>query len=153
MASLKGIASGTTSKKLLKMVIGVVVVVVLISIGLYAYHAYALRGVKREGFKEMGSGCADARYTLIFFYMQQCPHCVSFRPEWDKCAKTVDGGKFGKNVCLREYSADVREMSTKYKVDGYPTVILEDTKTDKRTVYDGPRTMAGLIDFIGMQTA
>jgi hypothetical protein len=150
MASFKGIVASAKSYK--KIIIMVVVAFIVLSVGLYAYSVYASRN-KREGFKEMGSGCADARYALIFFYMTTCPHCVSFRPEWDKCAKAADSGKFGKNICLREYSADVRDITAKYDIDGYPTVILEDTKTGKKTVYDGPRTMAGLVDFIGMTTA
>lgn len=147
------LSKSLSSKKVVHMLLIIVVVIIAISIGLYAYNAFATKRANKEGFKDIGSGCADARYALIFFYMETCPHCVQFRPEWDKCAKKVNGGKFSNKVCLREYSADVRDMSTKYGVDGYPTVILEDVKTGKKTVYDGPRSVDALMDFVDQHTS
>ena len=80
--------------------------------------------------------------------METCPYCVKFRPEWDQCVKVVNGGKYGSKVCVREYTADIRDMSEKYGVDGYPTIILENVKTGKRQVYDGPRTTDALMKFV-----
>ena len=153
MFSSKGNAGTANSKKkLVKMMLLIGLVVLVVAIGLYVFHAMASRNSK-ERFKDMVGGCSDAKYVLIYFYMDQCPHCIRFRPEWDKCIKTINGGKFDGKVCLREYSADVRDMCTKYNVDGFPTVIWEDVQSGSRVAYDGPRTVDGIIGFISEHTS
>jgi hypothetical protein len=92
---------------------------------------------------------SEPEYSLIYFYMDRCPHCKKFQPEWEKCKSYVSKTKFYETkVRLHEFSASEHSKSKEYKVDGYPTVILEHTKSGKRVVYEGARTKDGIVDFL-----
>jgi hypothetical protein len=101
-------------------------------------------GGVRERFTGGGAG-AGCEYKLMFFAMESCPHCVQFKPEWSKFSK--EAKKSMPKVCVSEHSSDDK-LTEKYDVHGYPTVIFENVKTGKRKEYDGPRTSAGLVQFV-----
>jgi hypothetical protein len=93
---------------------------------------------------------SKCEYKLIFFYMDTCPHCVSFKPEWNKMSKHLQNNV--PNVCAKELSDEDHETSD-YELDGYPTVVLENIKTGGRQVYEGPRTLQGLQSFVEKNTS
>jgi hypothetical protein len=97
-----------------------------------------------------GDTCDSANYKVIFFHMDQCPHCVQFRPEWDKSVKRLSAMN---GVCATEVSAKEPQKCKEYDVDGFPTIVLEDVRGGKKTVYDGPRTSDALVAFISQKAA
>ena len=96
------------------------------------------------------SACANADYKLLFFSMEQCPHCVRFRPEWSKCVQQVSAMP---KVCTVEVNATDSSRVKEYNVDGFPTIILEDVRSGNRTNYDGARSADAVIAFISQKTA
>ncbi len=91
-----------------------------------------------------GEGFSSCKYKLMFFTMNGCPHCTAFAPEWKKCKSTLDNGK----VCLEEVNADDSARIKLYKVDGFPTIILENTETGQRMPYEGARNVQGITSFL-----
>ncbi len=112
----------------------VIFVIVLLAIWLIG----RLGGASQR--KEMFDVC---KYKLMFFTMEGCPHCVSFAPEWRKAKSTIS-----EKVCMEEISSDDQELVQKYKVNGYPTVILEDTVAGVQYPYEGERTTKGVVSFV-----
>jgi thiol-disulfide isomerase/thioredoxin len=86
----------------------------------------------------------DCEFKMMFFSMEQCPHCVAFKPEWQEFAK--EAKKNMPKVCVSEHSSDDKLTKT-YNVQGYPTVIFVD-KSGKHEEYSGPRTSSGLKAFL-----
>jgi thioredoxin-related protein len=108
----------------------------------------------REKYMEHFHGGQNCEYSMIFFNMDGCPHCAQFHPEWKKFSKYVkQHSDYSQKVCVKEYSSDDTEYTSKYKVDGYPTVVLEDMKSGKQTVYEGQRTSDALKSFLAQKTS
>ena len=73
---------------------------------------------------------------LVLFYADWCGHCKKVMPDWDKAAKESNGNMLKIN-CADE-STKTQELAAKYKVDGYPTIIIFDDGTPSD--YTGSRT-------------
>jgi len=71
--------------------------------------------------------------TVTAFLMPNCPHCVDFKPEWEKFQKTKPA-----NVTAKTYSSDDKAAVAEFGVTGFPTIFIDKKK------YEGPRTAAGL---------
>ncbi len=95
-----------------------------------------------------GDACDGKTFKLMFFYMEQCPHCVQFRPEWSKFMSRASSLN---NVCAVEVSAKESDTCKQYSIEGFPTIVLEDTRSRKKVVYDGPRTSDAIIAFISQK--
>jgi len=73
---------------------------------------------------------------LVLFYADWCGHCQTVKPEWEKAAKEAKGNMIKINCGDKEgKSAD---LMTKYKVDGFPTIIIFEDGEPKE--YKGGRT-------------
>lgn len=94
------------------------------------------------------ASCSGADYKLLFFQMEQCPHCVRFRPEWNKCVQQVSSMP---KVCAVEVAATDAKKVKDYDVDGFPTIILEDVRNGNRMTYDGARTADAVVAFISQK--
>jgi len=77
---------------------------------------------------------------MVYFYMDGCPHCVKFTPEWDKFAKTAKIKT--KKVESKQMSAEEKQLG----IDGFPTVMLLGSKGPKK--YSGERTASALHEFV-----
>lgn len=106
--------------------------IVALLIIFYYFNKYVLTNMNVENFEN------DGKKKVVYFYMNGCPHCDSFSPVWDD---------FKKNCPLATHkieSADAGEMMTKYKISGFPTIILIDENNNKLKELEGDRTLAGL---------
>ena len=81
--------------------------------------------------------------TLTYFYMDGCPHCVKFAPEWDKFAQNHTGALKLKKVEAKNMSEQEKGLG----IQGFPTIMVVDNNGKKETDYDGPRTAEGLKAF------
>lgn len=93
--------------------------------------------IQTEGFK-VGGGVGGN--MLVYFYMNGCPHCDRFSPEWDK---------FSKGAKIKTKKVEAGEMSPEHQklgIDGFPTVMLLGPKGPKK--YTGERTAGALNKFI-----
>lgn len=94
---------------------------------------------------------SNAPYKLMFFYMENCPHCVDFKPVWAKFVERVKTNGVASKLCTTEISAENDDLLTKYDVRSFPTVLLASTNSDDTEMplrYDGERTETGLLTFI-----
>ena len=77
---------------------------------------------------------------MVYFYMDGCPHCVKFAPEWEK---------FAASTKLQTKKVESKQMSAEEKklgIDGFPTVMLLGPKGPKK--YSGGRTASALQQFV-----
>ena len=85
--------------------------------------------------------------SCTYYYMNNCGHCKTFTPEWDKFVKTYTGPVTLKKVEASEAGDDLE----KYNIQGFPTVLFLDDAGNSKT-YEGPRTSEGLNKFISENT-
>ena len=127
--------------------IAVIAIIVIVIVALWLFSKVTLRFRKIELFSANAS--CSGRYKLMLFEMDGCPHCVNFKPEWKRTVMELEkDSQMSSKVCMTIVTAEEADKCKEYKVDGFPTVVFEDTKTKKRIDYKGPRTMTGLMDFM-----
>ncbi len=82
---------------------------------------------------------------VILFSSDSCPHCIDFKPEWDKF-KSLNI----KNIDTIEINSEKNQNNdiyNKYYVEGFPTIVIE--KPDgKFTHFEGTRTSDNLVKFL-----
>lgn len=113
----------------------------LVLLGIY-YKMY-MRNVS-EGFEDASVDVKPNEVVLVLFFADWCPHCRSFKPDWDK-VKSIEGTKTasGKNIRLvevdcTETTAKSSALMEKYEVEGFPSVkVLSGSSVED---YDGART-------------
>lgn len=89
----------------------------------------------------------DQTHEIILYYAMWCGYSKMFLPEWEKFVEhSKKNFPHLKVTSLRCEGGD--EASCQQKgVEGYPTVILY-SKEGKETLFQGERTLDGLIKFI-----
>lgn len=134
------------SKKLIKifscgLFIGVILIIVIAIFNYFTKSHYLI-----EGFWERtknNSQDSDNNYYLTLFYADWCGHCKKMKPEWDK----LKTGKYGSKCKEYESNEITSEMSEKYGIQGYPTIIL--LKDDEVvTKYEGGREQRDFEEFL-----
>ena len=88
--------------------------------------------------------------TLRYFYMNGCPHCVKFTPEWENFVNQC--GTSCKTTNEKVESESMQEQH-KQHVQGFPTIVLFDSSDQKKKVFEGERTAAGLKEFVESHAA
>ena len=81
---------------------------------------------------------------LILFYAPWCGHCRAFHPQFEKLAKSTKGlFKIGAVNCEEE-----RDLASKYKIDGFPTVLFFGEDKTKTEEYEGDRKAEKIVDWL-----
>lgn len=106
-----------------------------------------------ENFHDGLDNCerTDKSYSLIFFYMETCPHCIDMKPVWAQLKKQLPSSPYAKTLCVAEISAENDRMLDKYSVQSFPTILLvKNNKNDQFSPvqFEGERTSQGLIEFL-----
>ena len=83
---------------------------------------------------------------LVWFYADWCGHCKSMKTEWDKASNKVDGKMVKINLGDREDSK-VGEISEKYNIEGFPTILLLDNGEIKQN-YEEDRKASNFENFV-----
>lgn len=93
------------------------------------------------------------KFSLEYFYMEKCPHCVSFHPIWKQLEKEVKGKKY--NITLKKYDISEDDSVQKvadYNINSAPTIILSGATKGDHIEYSGERSVKALIEFIESNT-
>ena len=76
-------------------------------------------------------------YVLMKFYMQRCPFCIDFQPEWNKLVEHYQNQS---NILLAVIEGPKNpKIRQRYKIRGYPEVLFlyKGTKGLKAKTFDG----------------
>ena len=83
--------------------------------------------------------------TILLFKMEKCGHCIQFKPIWNQLIKNHE------NLNFKEHDAVIdEEIIRNYKIEGYPTIMIEFKNEQKSTVveFTHERTYDNLVEFI-----
>lgn len=80
--------------------------------------------------------------TLYLFKAEWCPHCVAFKDTWNKLSNDYKNKLHFIAYDSEKNADEIR----KYKIDGFPTLIL--MVNNKAIEYVGPRDEKSLKEFI-----
>ena len=87
----------------------------------------------------------ESTHKLLFFYADWCHHCKQFKPVWKESESELEN----LNVEHQQLNGDNnKELVQKYKITGYPTVLLINNLNNENVEFEGPRTKEGLISFV-----
>lgn len=118
-----------TFPKIPRWVVGVTISIVLV------FAVYALFVAPRmEAFA--------GEVTVTYYFLEQCPWCKKFAPEWESFKKAIAAEK----LAIKTVEVDAEKESDKVPKDikGFPTVQI--AKADGAAVaYDGERTASALL--------
>ena len=81
--------------------------------------------------------------SCTYYYWDKCKHCIEFMPTWDQFVQNYNGNIVLKKVEKADAGADLE----KYKIQGFPTVVLFDKDGNTKT-FEGSRTQEGLKQFL-----
>jgi thiol-disulfide isomerase/thioredoxin len=77
--------------------------------------------------------------SVVLYYANWCPHCVSFKPEWNKIKATLDE----KGITYQEYEeSQNKEAIMKANIPGYPTIKINNQ------IYNGARDHDSIINAV-----
>ena len=80
---------------------------------------------------------------MLLLHMNGCGHCERLMPEWKKF---INNNNTNIKTRAVEMSEDPALMD-KYKVNGFPTILLLGENGKKLDTYDGDRTADGLLSY------
>jgi thioredoxin-like negative regulator of GroEL len=89
------------------------------------------------------------KFTLYYFFMDGCSHCVDFKPTWEKIIAEIKPNY--PNATFSQINIKESEIATQFKVNGVPSIILVDS-SNKRNDYNGDRTFDDIKKFIEDKT-
>jgi protein disulfide-isomerase-like protein len=104
----------------------------------YLYSKYLKEGFEVQHDK-LEEYITPDKSSLVLFYADWCGHCKKLKPTWKECSeKAKEKGLTMIQINVGEGTDKDKELTEKYNIDGYPTIIL--FKNGKAIPYDGPRT-------------
>lgn len=156
----KSISKSKGIPSILHIIIGVSVIV----IGVWIFNkmyvkkpsvcSYMERFVEKEHFNGVKNCEGTTKpYSLMFFFMETCPHCVEFKPVWQKFLDDAKTQTFAEKLCICDISAENDSLLEKYNVSSFPTVVLVKNGDKSVTVFEGQRTLEGLVKFVNQNVS
>lgn len=136
----------------------VIVAIIFILVGYYAYSYYGKPVVKDSKFKDVANkNLRKKQVEIYFFWASWCPHCTTAKPEWEIFEeqynkKTLNNYEINciSVQCDNENNAETEKFAERngylmetFKVDSFPTVKMVlngdqtidfDSKITKRTL-------------------
>lgn len=130
------IKSKRSSRSLSNVVVALAILLMLL-IGLWMVQMFLSRP-RREFFQSAaGAPAAPKKVAVNYYYLEKCPFCVQFDPEWDKFV-TLSAGK----VETKKIDGTKQE---RYK--SFPTIEIVEEGSEPRE-YTGDRTATAMMDFL-----
>ncbi|KAK9074078.1 hypothetical protein SSX86_006675 [Deinandra increscens subsp. villosa] len=84
---------------------------------------------------------------MVEFYAPWCGHCKKLAPEWKKAAKNLQGKvKLGHVNC-----DDEKALMSRYKVQGFPSILVFGADKETPITYEGARTASAIESFALVQ--
>jgi len=95
---------------------------------------------------------SDRKIKVYNFNTSWCGWSRKFQPEWDAFTNTIETSSDADKYDIRDIKCDdmndleIKNLSSKYKVPGYPYIIID--KDDKAHSYEGARTSDALVEYV-----
>ncbi|KAL7583148.1 protein disulfide isomerase-like 2-3 [Lactuca sativa] len=84
---------------------------------------------------------------VVEFFAPWCGHCKKLAPEWKKAAKNLQGKvKLGHVNC-----DDEKSLMSRFKVQGFPTILVFGADKESPITYEGARTASAIESFALVQ--
>lgn len=84
---------------------------------------------------------------IVEFFAPWCGHCKKLAPEWKKAAKNLQGKvKLGHVNC-----DDEKSLMSRFKVQGFPTILVFGADKENPDKYEGARTASAIESFALVQ--
>lgn len=84
---------------------------------------------------------------MVEFFAPWCGHCKKLAPEWKKAAKNLQGKvKLGHVNC-----DDEKSLMSRFKVQGFPTILVFGADKDSPITYEGARSASAIESFALVQ--
>ncbi|CAH1444761.1 unnamed protein product [Lactuca virosa] len=110
---------------------------------------FALKQVKAL-LKDRLSGkttTTESNLWVVEFFAPWCGHCKKLAPEWKKAAKNLQGKvKLGHVNC-----DDEKSLMSRFKVQGFPTILVFGADKESPITYEGARTASAIESFALVQ--
>ena len=82
--------------------------------------------------------------SLVFFHMNGCGHCDKFMPTWEEVKSEYSGA-----ITLTDKeSASATSDIEKFKIKGFPSILLVDSNNNKIKEYNGDRSKSDVMKFL-----
>ena len=87
--------------------------------------------------------------------MENCPHCIEFKPVWKRFTDEFKKSKLASRLCITDISAENDALIDKYKITTFPSLLLFNNNSASQTPiqFDGEKTRDGLMTFITQNVA
>jgi protein disulfide-isomerase A6 len=141
-------SSSSSSRGMSKDNYSILMLLVIIAI-LFAVYYYSYKS-NSEPFSNASLNLKpeQGETVVALFYADWCPHCVAFKPDYEKAMSSLSGNEY-KGKTLRLELVDCVENKTiasENNVNGFPTVKIF-TDDNKSSEYSGERTYEGLTSY------
>lgn len=104
--------------------------------------------MNKEGFGTSATTFSNdvaGKKVFVLFYSENCGHCKTLKPVWDKVAESNPD-----TMVSFECSAtdpETKAICKKYGINSYPTMMVLDNGVAQNT-YDGDRSESSLTSFV-----
>ncbi len=81
--------------------------------------------------------------TLVYFYMDNCPHCEKFEFVWRDIVEILKVESKYKDIKSQKINLSSAEANDYPEINSAPTIMLLPSKK----IYDGPRTTGDILEW------
>lgn len=86
-----------------------------------------------------------AKYSIEYYYIEGCPHCVDFDPVWKKVSANAE---FAGKVDFKKYEISTSDRASKFKIRSAPTIIAVEKSSDSKVADAPSRDAQGFSTFV-----
>nr|GMC98766.1 protein disulfide-isomerase-like [Ipomoea batatas] len=95
---------------------------------------------------------AKHNFIVVEFYAPWCGHCKRLAPEYEKAASILSSHDPPITLAKVDASDEVnKELSTKYRIQGFPSIKILRDGGNKVQEYKGPREADGIVTYLKKQ--
>ena len=95
-----------------------------------------------------GFSASSNKFTVEYYYMDNCGYCITFNPEWDIFVSNTKSSNYYNTISYNiADSSTGTSRATKFNIDATPTIIITDKNDIKIATFSNDRNSKTLIKF------